>query len=223
MNPLTGIPTVECSGLGSCVRFPPQCTSSDPMCTASCQCGNTAAGSACSVAREDLPDRAEVRGKLIAAMAQTAGRIDTSSTNGVLRFAETLSEVVGDGTEIAWAAGPGASQTTAVASEAANTVVALVHSLLSAAASAGGVDAAVLDALTDVSLALGIVVAGCAWLTWCVLARLSERCAWQPLRPLGTPSRPGKVLRSSPLPHPQHASRPPPRSPLPRYPRRLCS
>ena len=78
---LTGIPAVECSGLGSCVRFPQQCTSSDPMCTASCQCGSTAAGSACSVAREDLPDRAEVRGKLIATMAQS---IDTSKWQVVL-------------------------------------------------------------------------------------------------------------------------------------------
>ena len=108
LDAATGVPTVECSGLGTCVRLPVGCTSSDPLCTASCAChaNSSATGSACDVPVGAAPAHADVRSSLVAALVDVVPRVDTSSPDALRRFFEAVSVAVADGDALVRAATP---------------------------------------------------------------------------------------------------------------------
>lgn len=142
------IPLVECSGLGTCTRLPAKCSAANPACNAQCVCAEGATGKACSVPQTALVVRSEMRADLITALTNTVARIDVANADSVQRFADTLREVVGDGVEIVWAAGPGAVSVSAEAAGAAAAVLAAVDTLI--ATDGAGLTAPALDTLSGV-------------------------------------------------------------------------
>jgi len=95
----TGLPVVECSGFGRCVRRPVGCSASDPACSAWCLCdadsGRT--GAACDVdaVRDDDTVHAEARASLLSSAWRVARQV--ADVGDVALVASGLRDVVGHG------------------------------------------------------------------------------------------------------------------------------
>lgn len=95
----TGERASQCSGHGTCARFPDACVSSDPVCLGLCMCGEGWAGVACELDVATLSARQTARSQLVTAL-QASLELLEPTPDAMDRLATTARRAVGWGSEL---------------------------------------------------------------------------------------------------------------------------